>query len=83
MQCRCVGHAIVIGAGLHHHQHGGGLGKVAVQQVVEFLARVHPGQDRSPQPDGGDQPEQRQQQARLQGFKAAQLHAGVCFRSKV
>jgi hypothetical protein len=70
---------IPVGVALLHHQQGGGLGQMAVQQFIEFMARIKPGHGCGTKPDHRDQCEQLRQQAGLQRRLAhAPRHARPC-----
>ena len=73
----------VIPLGLHQQQCCG-LRQVAVQQLVELLLRIAPGDHGGPQPDDHGKAQQQQQQAVLQrGLAAVGVHAPVDSRCTV
>jgi hypothetical protein len=51
---------------LLHHEDGGRLRQMAVEQFLEFVASVEPGRHGSGQPDRDDQPEQQHQKSALE-----------------
>jgi hypothetical protein len=57
---------------------------MAIEQLIELMARIQPRHDGGAQPDDRDESQHQRQQACLQGFKAVQaLHAGSWERSTV
>ena len=70
VQRRCIGHlVVVVVGGLLHHQQGGCLGQMAVQQLIQFMARIAPDQHGCSQPHHRRQAQHQRQQTRLQGMK--------------